>query len=596
MKKIFVFILLMVSLSMVKAEEQINVRLEWVPNVYYNYEKDGLNYWGQFAFIYANDKIAYCLDISKNINSTIYGKTNEVQTNDLVVLAGYFGYNYEGNSTLKDYMATQQLIWEYLGTPVYFTTESHGKGKRIDIDDNALRIVYKINNHAYFPLYDSNYRFIIGSENNLIQTNKQINEYNILNNTNNVIDFNERGIMFKANEIGNNYFYLQTKYNKNFDNQIYVAEDSQKIMVIGGIENISRMYSYNVIGGSIHINVGADDGIFIKNVTENEFSLYLDNELVGIYKPDNNGKIIINNLNLGSYKLIHNVLCEGYKSSNEEYDIDVTIENLDKKLNINLQKKTLLVTINKSYGNPILNTLYYDENVKYSIYDGNGNLIDEVVTNDNGNVEFNLDYGDYRIVQSSISKINKFHEDIIISKDQFDNVLNYKIYDEYFNSKIKFIFLDKDTKLPITNIKFNFEGNEYNTDQYNFYISTSLQEGSYKIKDISLDGYNNISEEQFELDKSSEFYIVDGEVFVDKIIYMEKKQEIKDVKDDSIIEEIKGNVTLDNTDIKEDDIDDENQEENIIIDKLPFLGDKTNVGKKYKIFNFVYCNYHFFGM
>ena len=336
MKKIIIAIILIISLTTVRAEEQVQVKLEWVPNVYYNYKKDGVNYWGQFAYIYANDRIAYCLDISKNVNSSVYTKSNELQTNNLVILAGYFGYNYENNSSLKDYMATQKLIWQYLGTSVYFTTESHGKGDEIDIDSNISRIIYKINNHAYFPTYNSDYKFIIGSENYLSQTNTRIGQYEILNNTNNIIKFNDEGIIFNANDVGENYFYLQTKYNRNFDNEIYVADNSQKIMIIGGIENLRRKYSYEVIGANISINVSLQgkNNNYGGNVEENEFELYLEDQLIGKYNPNYKGQIIINNLNIGNYKLKHKSICNGYVKKIEEYDVLITKENTNVNLDI----------------------------------------------------------------------------------------------------------------------------------------------------------------------------------------------------------------------------------------------------------------------
>ena len=37
------------------------------------------------AYIYADDKIAYCLDISKNVNSSVYIKSDEIQNNNLIV-------------------------------------------------------------------------------------------------------------------------------------------------------------------------------------------------------------------------------------------------------------------------------------------------------------------------------------------------------------------------------------------------------------------------------------------------------------------------------------------------------------------------------
>ena len=37
-----------------------NVKIEWIPNVYYSYNKDNITYWGQLGYIYANNIISYC--------------------------------------------------------------------------------------------------------------------------------------------------------------------------------------------------------------------------------------------------------------------------------------------------------------------------------------------------------------------------------------------------------------------------------------------------------------------------------------------------------------------------------------------------------
>jgi len=559
MKKIILLFMLMFSFILVNASEtEVNVRLEWVTNVYYNYEKDGLNYWGQFAYIYAGDKIAYCLDISQNINSSVYTKSNELQTNNLVILAGYFGYNYENNTSLKDYMATQKLIWQYLGTNVYFTTQSNGKGERIDIDDNVSRIIYKINNHAYFPLYDTDYKFNIGNTYDFMQTNIKLNEYDIINNTNNKINFTDEGMSFEAKQIGNYYFYLQTKYPKNFENEIYVAENSQKIMVIGGINNLKRKYTYEVLGGKVNINVilnGNGGGM----VTENVFELYMDNRLIGTYSPNKEGNLLIEDLYLGNYKLKHITVSDGYTKVKDEYAFSITDDDLEKQIQITLNLKTINVTINKSFQNLAVNNLHYDRGVIYRIYDEFGNFVDEVITNENGNANYNFKYGNYKIVQSNVGGIDIFHDDIIINKSDFSEDLVFNIYDEYYNARIKFIVFDKDSLEPIKNLIFKINDKEYMTDECGVYVTELLNLGEYNFSNIELENYKKVDNFKYELNENSNYYVVMDEAFVDLVIYMEKEDIVEPVIPDE--EEDNNEESSKEDDVL--DLDEKEEEDNI---------------------------------
>ena len=626
MKKIILMLLVMFSFILVNAEETVNVRLEWVPNVYYNYEKDGLNYWGQFAYIYADDNVAYCLDISKNINSSIYTKAHETQNNNLVILAGYFGYGYDGNISLKDYMATQKLIWGYLGTDVYFTTKSNGAGEIIDIYDNKVRIIYRINNHATFPSYDSNFKFIVGSSNNLLLQNNINNGYNILNNTSNVIEFSKDGILFEANEVGKNNFYLETKYIKNFDNQVYIADNSQKIMVIGGIQNLKRKYSYEVIGGTLNIKLNYSKNVDESNIVDNLFEIYNENnESIGTYSADINGNILVNNLKLGKYKIRELNISKGYIVSKYENNFEITEDSLNQVREIYLHPKTINVTINKTFSNTIIKDLNYDEGIIYKIYDFNDNYINELTTNENGIATTTLEYGNYKIVQSNINNINTYHEDIIIDTSMFENDLIFNIHDDISKARIKVLGFDKENNEPISNLKFKINNEEKITNDEGLYVTDLLDFETYKFSDITKDGYIEHESFDYKLDENSEYYIFENEVYIDLIVYLDKIEEPEiSIEQNESSEEVSNNIDnnkvdneinvekenvdnkseaieiKDNNDLKhyidEKNLNDDTTKQIINIEnnnteKLPFLGEDIKKNEKTKIYN--YINYFF---
>lgn len=626
MKKIILIIMVMFSFIIVNAEETVNVRLEWVPNVYYNYEKNGLNYWGQFAYIYADDKIAYCLDISKNVNSSVYIKSDEIQNNNLVVLAGYFGYGYNGNSSLKDYMATQKLIWSYLGTDVYFTTKSNGAGEIIDIYDDKVKIIYRINNHATFPSYDSEFKFIIDSSNNLLQKNTINNGYNILNNTSNVVQFNNNGILFNANEVGKNSFYLETKYIKNFDNEIYIANNSQKIMVIGDIQNLKRKYSYEVIGGTLNIKLSYIKNVNKSNISDNLFEIYNENnELVGTYSPDINGNIFVNNLHLGKYKIRESKISNGYNVSKYENNFEITEDYLNHVREVYLYPKTINITIDKTFSNTLINDINYDEGIIYKIYDLNDNYISELITNENGIATTTLEYGNYKIVQTNVNNINTYHEDIKIDTNMFENDLVFNIHDDISKARIKVLAFDKETNYPISNLIFTINNEEKTTNDEGIYISDLLDFETYTFSNITKNGYIEHESFDYKLDENSEYYVFENDAYIDLIIYLDKVKEpeisieqdessqevTNDIGNNKVDNEISNVIEneddtfepieiFDNThlkqDIDENDLNDDTTQkiinvENNNTEKLPFLGEYIKENEKARIYN--YINYFF---
>lgn len=630
MKKLILMIMVIFSFITVNAEETVNVRLEWVPNVYYNYEKNGLNYWGQFAYIYADDKVAYCLDISKNVNSLVYTKSDETQKNNLVVLAGYFGYGYDGNVSLKDYMATQKLIWGYLGTDVYFTTKSNGAGEIIDIYDEKVKIIYRINNHATFPSFDTNYKFKIGSSNNILINNNINNGYNLINDTSNVIQFNNNEILFNANEVGKNNFYLETKYIKNFDNQVYIADNSQKIMIIGGIQNLKRKYSYEVIGGTLNIKLSYSKNVDESNIVDNLFEIYNENdESIGTYSPDINGNIIVDNLELGKYKIRELNISEGYNASKYENNFEITEDSLNHVREIFLYPKTINLTINKTFSNTLINDLNYDEGIIYKIYDFNDNYINELITNENGSATITLEYGNYKIIQSNINSVDIYHEDIVIDTTMFDKDLIFNIHDDISKARIKVLGLNKESDEPISNLNFKINGEEKTTNDNGIYVTELLDFETYKISNITKDGYIEHESFDYKLDENREYYVFENEAYVDLIIYLDKVEEPKiSIEQNESSKEVNNNIDTnkvdneitieindekenvdnkseiieinDNSDLKQD-IDEENSNndtpkqiinfENNNTEKLPFLGEDVKKYEKAKIYN--YINYFF---
>ena len=442
MKKILFIILLFLCFK-VNASENVNVKVEYVPNVYFSYKENGLTMWGQFAYIYSDGVLSYCIDIKTPVTKTSYTVDNSIEVNKNVRLIAYFGYGYDYNSykTLKDYMATQKLIWKELGTDVVFTTQSQGKGDVIDISSNVNRILDTMKDYDKLPFYNYKLEFLLGATYRISDSNYvDRNNYQIIDNSGNIVTQEPSYIMqFIAKELGGNSLRVKRKYINRFDNIALVASNSQNIIRVGSIEDIYRDYEYLVKEGSVNINLtdaisnsktntglSTYDGII--------FDMYdTNNNLISSVASASNGILRFDNLSFGNY-IIRARNFNTYEdiSLNENVDINKTTYNYNynyaltpKSINLKLIKKYKENGIEKN-----------DSDIIFEIYNSKMEK-QEITTNEYGEASALLYYDNYKILQKSDSKILKKYEFNIDTNDFTKKDKVYIMDDSIINAKIK---------------------------------------------------------------------------------------------------------------------------------------------------------------
>lgn len=102
------------------AANSITVRVDLIePNVKASFYQDGmLNAYSILGYIHANGEIAYCVEPYKRIDSgEIMVEASVLSENqkEQISIISYNGYNQSNRKSDKWYMATQLMIWEYLG-------------------------------------------------------------------------------------------------------------------------------------------------------------------------------------------------------------------------------------------------------------------------------------------------------------------------------------------------------------------------------------------------------------------------------------------------------------------------------------------------
>ena len=92
MKKIFIILLLFLSPIFVYANERVDVKIEYIDNVYWNYYRNNTLYSGQLSYIYVGDKIGFGTNIRESFNSNSYVRLDREISDSYIITMGYFGY------------------------------------------------------------------------------------------------------------------------------------------------------------------------------------------------------------------------------------------------------------------------------------------------------------------------------------------------------------------------------------------------------------------------------------------------------------------------------------------------------------------------
>jgi len=521
---VFILFVILFSTEVKAANKYADVR--WIPNVYYNYNYNGIQYWGQMAYIFIDNKLSYCVDITKNITNDPYTISDTTNINNDILLYGYFGYGYSNNIMFNDYLATQKLIWKGLGVDVYYTTLSNGNGSRINVDDSINKIKGYVDEYNSTLYLESDFKYEVGI-NEIINASKSLNNFIVDNNDFQLIN-NE--MVINPNIIGEQNFILKENYISRGENKLYSSNNSQTILQVGSVNNREYLYDYFVNGGTLEVNVTNEKS---EELDKNIFNLYnKDFSYMGNYETNEAGKLIVNDLYPGEYILEHLYTSEGYTRDKVLYNFNVSNENINNNINIIVRPRTIEVFIKKAYGNPIVGTYYVDNNVSFDFYNSKDEVVNKVTTNENGEIITNVTYDEYNIVQSSINKIYDYVPDYKISKSDFNSNIYYDIYTPVYDSKLKIYLYEMGTTIPISNSKIIIDNKEYMTNEEGIIVTDYLKEGLNSIYQEPMNNYIVNNEITYEINENNNFYYEDNESYIDFIIYNEKK--IEETKEEVI--------------------------------------------------------------
>ena len=139
-----------------------NIKIEYMDNTYTNLNILGKQFSNKQGYVFANNKIAYCVEPGIYILSDIYDSTPYFdvakitkEQKEKMEQYAYYGYQYPNHQTRNYYLATQQLIWETLGmTDILFTTGLNRTGQVILVLREKEEILRLIDENAKKPSFD----------------------------------------------------------------------------------------------------------------------------------------------------------------------------------------------------------------------------------------------------------------------------------------------------------------------------------------------------------------------------------------------------------------------------------------------------------
>lgn len=388
----------------------------------------------------SDNKFVYCIEplnlinqqdeyIGYNYNDKIF-ELDEDKLNKINLIA-YYGYNYANHTELKWYGITQYLIWKelYPNLDIYFTDERFGN--KVSLYDDLITEINDLVNRALKGIdIKDEYEITTLKEYELIKDDL-LYDYEVINNSSLKVEIVGNVLKVEAQEAGEYEFFLRRK-KLDSSYYLYYNELGQNLFLPGIFENDLKI-SISVKTANLKLvkkdkNLNINNNITLKGAV---YGLYdsFDN-LIMESSTDSLGVINFKSLPLGTYKVKEISPSYGYRLDLEEHLI-----TLDKDLEYTLYEERNLkkVTIKKTYNEN--NQLIAEENATFYLY-RDGELIDNITTDEMGEKVLFLEYGEYRLVQVNGKEGYCYSDDYVFKIDENTDNLKIELVNEPLKDEI----------------------------------------------------------------------------------------------------------------------------------------------------------------
>lgn len=409
-KIIFIVVVFMIGVISVDARVDKIYSAEKIDGMYIRKISDSgkeVTRHGGFIRRVSDNQFVYCVepfvDLVNNHTYDIYDSNYTAILNisdeiwNRISLIAYYGYQYGNHTEDYWYYITQIMIWRtvYPEGEFYFTDTLGGDNNINKYAKEIAEIESLVNNHYLTPEFEE-IKVNQGETKRFVDKNNVLSMYEVIDNTNVVIEGNE--LVINGENIGIENIELR-KNNDIYEEQplVYSSDDSQKVLSAGYIEPVSCMINIEVIGYTLKIiKVDALTGDALK-MDGIKFNIYdaNTNEFIMEVMTDDNGEIIIDNLSKGSYKIkeIDNQEIPGYEINEKEIYFEITGE--EEIITVEFPNNPVLGALKVLKVNEDGNSL---AGVTFGLYQRDGTLVDIAITDESGIALFeNLQAGTYQL-------------------------------------------------------------------------------------------------------------------------------------------------------------------------------------------------------
>lgn len=547
----YIFIVLLPITVNASTVNLVSNRYDDMYSYYYDRNLDRMRYLEASMYSF-NGKVAYCLEIGTYISSTFYNVVDNFDMFNIdsgileyIKKASYYGYDYPGHHTDRFYLATQEIIWNALiGTDIKFTN-GFNPDDYLDLSYEKSMIYSLIAMHNAKPSFDgATIDYTLGDTMTITDENGSLYMYNV---TTPGVYIDGNSLVITSEFRGGDIVLERPNYN-NESFLVYTSGASQKMMSTGSIDLQNSVLRVNSIGGFISID--KVDSVTQSHISRGEATL--DGAIYALYDADYNyideyvtgSKQIIENLPIGRYYIREIVPSVGYNCDNTTYAMDITKDSLYNHITFDENIIERRIDLFKVFASDTTGIMTTESGIIFEIYH-DGELIDSIVTDNDGYASIILPYGTYIFRQVNTTDGFYKTDDFIVTVDSSDDRPIYKlISDSEIKAKVKIIKKDYDTNENIinSNVKFRiFDRRKNEFVSFNltypnevtistFYVNDDgylitpdyLPYGEYTLYEVDdvINGYTyNVNGLDFTIDNNSNFVNENGDTILELSFY-----------------------------------------------------------------------------
>ena len=268
--------------------------------------------------------------------------------------------------------------------------------------------------------------------------------------------------------------------------------------------------------------------------------VYTENDvLIFSGRTDNNGQITIRDLKCGRYYILEREASEGYLLNTEKMYFEILENNQIVKATMTNEKMKSTIQIHKvdEKGQAL-------SGVKIGIYQDNGTLLGEYITDKYGNIELELEYGKYYFQELETIEgyvLNTKKVDFSVTEN--GTIIEKSLVNEIIKSIIQIHKVDEKGQ-ALSGVKIGiYQDNgtllgEYITDKHGN-IELELEYGKYYFKELeTIEGY------VLNLEKV-DFSVTENGTIIEKSLVNEKiKGKLEFIKVDSVTKQALSNTWI----------------------------------------------------